>query len=602
MAYGLCNTLKSSDMAGTKSNGWKWALGIPVVLVLVGFLGWHFLKKDLSKPNSAVEKSLSRQFAEMITEASDSLYKVSYTRFDLNVASGKGVIQDFRLIPDSVVLERLIRTNRAPNNVLTVRMRSLVLSDFGFKKTDKGRRFNINRILVDQPSITVVNVLRPYNTTKEEGKHGKLFSLMQTMLKISNINGISMRNMHFTFVNGNVGTTKKTSLKGLNIDIGGVSAMEADSTAPSGTEITIARLRVATPDSLYYLSTSDFRFVPKFRSAWIGQTDLIPRLNKKAFFQRVGWAKDRIQLKYRDVKLAGLDVDRLLRTQQLHIGTYTVGYGFTEVYTNYNWPRRTPPVRRNSAPHQQLQQLAFDITIDTMRIKNADTYYRVLADKSEQVSSLAITKSKGLILNITNNKAAIKKNPYTNVSFQSMLMGTGPIALDMKFNLADPNGKYSYTSTLGSMDARSFNNFSEPFAMMSVKAGRINKMHVAVRADEFKAVGNVKLYYTGMKVAMLKKDDQTKALKERKVVSALGNVFLPNDNPTKGGKFKDGPINVLRPRNMSFFGFMSKCIIDGLSSSMTGLEQKKKTPERNIIKELGETIIGSPGKKKDDKK
>ncbi len=585
-------------MAAFKTKKSKWVLGIFVFLCLAGIAGWYYLKRDLAKPGSAVEKSISQQFAEMITEASDSLYKVSYSRFDLNLDSGKGIISNFRLVPDTLVLERLIKSNRAPNNVLTMQVKNLVLLDFGFKKTDEGRRFTINRILIQSPSITVVNALRPYNVQAKEEAHGKLFSFLQTMLKISSINSLSMRDMDFTYVNENSDVPKKTRLRNLNIDMSGISASEVGTQGRKRTVLVVSRYRLATPDSLYYVTANNFRFVPGLKTIWISGAELSPRLSKKAFYQRVKWAKDRIHLQYRKIHMTNIDVNRLIKTQQVHIGTYAVDDSFAEVYTNYNWPRRTPPVRKNPYPHQQLQRLAFDITIDSMRIKNSDTYYRVLADKSDQVSSLDINDSRGLILNITNNKAAIQRNAYSTASFKGKLMGVGALQLDMKFNLADLKGRYSYTSTLGGINATYFNRFSEPFSMMSVKEGRINKMYLAVEADESKATGKVDLYYTGMKVALLKKDDDTKVLKDRKVISALSNLFLPNDNPTKGGKFKDGPIHVLRRDNMSFFGFMSKCMIDGMTSSMTGLEQHKKQPEQNIITEIGEAIIGTPGKKK----
>jgi hypothetical protein len=87
-----------------------------------------------------------------------------------------------------------------------------------------------------------------------------------------------------------------------------------------------------------------------------------------------------------------------------------------------------------------------------------------------------------------------------------------------------------------------------------------------------------------------------KELKSRPVISFLSNTMLPNDNPTKNGKFKKGPINVQRENNMSFFGFMAKCMIDGMSSSMTGLAQKKKKEDSNIITKVGKMIVGD-GKK-----
>ncbi len=73
--------------------------------------------------------------------------------------------------------------------------------------------------------------------------------------------------------------------------------------------------------------------------------------------------------------------------------------------------------------------------------------------------------------------------------------------------------------------------------------------------------------------------------------------MLPNDNPTKGGKFKEGPINVKRSVEMSFFGLLSKVMIDGMTSSTTGMEQKKKQPESNVILKAGEAITGGAGKK-----
>jgi hypothetical protein len=588
---------KLSIMANNNKKVGLWVSGVLIFLGIGGYVGWKLIKKDLSKPNSKVERELSEQFTNMIIEASDSLYKVSFTKFDMNLDSGKGRINNFKLVPDTVVLARLIKSNRAPNNVLNVDIKDLVLSDLKIQKGANGLRMNLRRMLIDSSSVTVANTLRPYNVNSKEKKHGQLFSLMKDLLKMSNVQSMTIRNMDFVYVNRNHEREKKTRLRNLNIDLSGLTAVTTDSAGQRGSQIRVKGYRLATPDSLYYLTANDISFFPEMRKAKIKQVELSPRLTKKAFYERVKWAKDRIYIVQKDVEMNGIDLQKILQQQQLHVRSMNVAYSMVEVYTNYNWPRKVPKTRPHPFPHQQLQLIAFDLTIDTMRMRNSDIYYRVLAMKSDHTSNLDINNSKGVVLNITNNKTAIQKNRHLKASFTSKIMAAAPMQLDMDFNLQDAKGAFSYTARMGSVDATVLNRFAEPFSLMSIKSGRINRMYMQVNADETRAKGKVNLYYKDMKYALLKNEDDTKQLKERKVISSISNLFLPNDNPTKRGKFKDGPINISRPGNMSFFGYLAKASVDGMSSSITGLEQKKKQPESNVILEAGEAIIGGPGKK-----
>jgi hypothetical protein len=579
-------------MGNSKSNktGLKWLLGV-VIFLGIAIIAWQFLKSDLKKADSKVKKKLTEEFKEMVTEASDSLYTLSYTRFDINIDSGMMHISDFKLTPDSAILAKLIQEKRAPNNVLTMSAKDMVVSHFGFEKTEQGRRFNVKRVLLRSPNVTIVNHLRPYNDTANSKKPKKLFKLMEKLMKVSNIESMSMRNADLVYINENH-SSKRSNLRNLNIDISGFSATSTKLHEKEYTAIAVKKYRLATPDSLYYLTMNDAKYVPERKEIRIAKAELAPRLDKKAFFTAVKWAKDRIHLVQENMVMKNIDTEKLLSKQQLHVGRLSVANSWAEVYTNYNWPRRTPPVRKNPFPNQMLQQIAFDLKIDTMRLNNADTYYRVLAEKSDKVSSLIIRRSRGNILNITNNKEAIDKNAFMTADLSSELMGAAPMHLHMRFNLADKNGAHSYTSTLAKMDATLLNNFSEPFAMMSVKSGTIERMVTNVSADEFSAKGNVDLYYKDMTFALLKKDKETKELKSRPIISFLSNTMLPNNNPSKNGKFKKGPINVSRESNMSFFGFMAKCMIDGMSSSMTGLAQKKKEEDSSIITKLGKVIVG----------
>jgi hypothetical protein len=574
-----------------------WLVGLLLFLGVSGYIGWRLLRNDLQKPNSKVERKLSEQFADMIIEASDSLYRVSYTNFDLNLEAGTGKIQDFKITPDPKVLERLIRLNKAPNNVLNVAVKALLLSDLKIQKSSRGLRMDIGNMLIDSADLRITNTLRVYSIDRNTDKHGKLFSVVQSLLKMSNIQHVKMRNFTFVYVNQNYAQPKRTAMKNLNVDLYGLSAIEMDSAGVNGSVINVRDYRLATRDSLYHLNASNISFIPEMRRLTIKRIELNPRLSRKAFYQRVKYAKDRIYILNKDVSMQGIDIERLLKKQQLHIGSMNVGYSLVEVYNNYNYPRRLPKVRSNPYPSQQLQLLAFDLSIDTMRIRNSDTYFKVLAMKSDKLSSLDINSCSGEIYNITNNKDAIAANKYMSATMRYKMMGVASTKSDMRFNLADQDGAFSSTVRMGSIDATLLNRFARPYSLMAVKSGKISKMYFHIDANEYTAKGKVDLYYKDMKYAVLKKDDETKEIKERKVVSAVSNLMLPNDNPTKGGKFKKGPINIKRPADMSFFGLLSKAMLDGMTSSTTGMEQNKEVPESNIILEAGEAITGGSGKK-----
>jgi len=64
----------------------------------------------------------------MLAEASDSLYHLTYSTFNLNIDSGKGFISHIKLVPDPGVLKRLIAQHKAPNNVFTVNIDSIKIN------------------------------------------------------------------------------------------------------------------------------------------------------------------------------------------------------------------------------------------------------------------------------------------------------------------------------------------------------------------------------------------------------------------------------------------------------------------------------------------
>lgn len=581
-----------------KSNAWKWVAGIIVVLIVGGYAGWQYFKKDLASPNSKVAKPLlTDKLKKMVLDASDSLYHIEYSQFNLNIDSGRGLITGFKLIPDSAVYKRLLKAHKAPNNVMHIRIDSLMLNNFGYRKTPAGKRFNIASLVIKHPAIRIVNKRLLYNDAKNTGGTPLLVTLMKDLLKITSVQKMSMSNMNFTWVDQNATAEKSTTFEHWNVRVNGFvanqfAAKTNDTTGKASSLFYKIKLcRIATPDSLYHLNFNDISFSPKRRTMAAGRVVLMPRLSKPAFYRAVKYDKDRIYLVYHNLNMRHIDVERIINRQQFHIGQATVGSFWGEVLNNYNWPKRKPPVRPDAYPHQKLQKLAFDVTIDTMLMHNSYFRYVIAARKSEESATLFMTNTESQFYNITNNWAAKKRNPFAACHTQTRMMGTGKMNTTYKFNLVSSNGAFSVTSNMGPMDAKAMNPLSKPLALMEVKAGKLNKMYMHVNADIRQAKGHLDLYYQGMKMNLLKRDDKADTLKKRGFLSFLANTFTPNDNPKKNGKFREGPINVTRNARESFFGLLWKCTLDGMSSAMMGFNQEKEKPNDNgVIKVLKKII------------
>jgi hypothetical protein len=589
-----------NKQGASKRKVWVWLASILAVLLIAGYAGWHYFKKDLANPQGKVAKPLlTDKLKKMVLEASDSLYHIEYDKFDLNIDSGRGLITNFKLIPDSAVYRRLLAAHKAPNSVMHIRTDSLVLNNFGFAKTAAGRRFNIAGLVMKHPVIRVVNKRQPYNDSAKNEKSPLLATVMKDMLQITSVQKMVMSNLMFTWVDQNKAQEKTTTFEHWNVRVDGFNAdkIKASTNDTSGNSASVfykAQLfRIATPDSLYHLDFTDFSFSPLRRSMAAARVELKPRLSKPAFYRAVKYDKDRIHLVYNNFTMRRIDLERIVNRQQFHIGSAVVGSFWGEVTNNYAWPKRKPPLRPDAYPHQKLQELAYDITIDTMIMHKSNFSYIIAARKSEESSSLFMTNTESQFYNITNNTVAKKRNPYATCNMQTRMMGAGTMSTTYRFNLLSPRGAFSVTARMGSMNAAALNPLAKPLALMEVKQGTINKMYMHIDADINQAKGNLDLYYTGMKFNLLKRDDKADTLKKRGFLSFLANTFTPDDNPKKNGKFRKGPISITRGPRESFFGLLWKCTLDGMSSAMTGLNQEKNKPNQNIMTKALRKLIKS---------
>lgn len=582
-----------------------WLVGITIVGITGIFVGWHYLKKDIQSPNSKleklIEKQAEKQVEKVVKKASDSLYDLRYAGMDVNLDEGYAVITNLQMTPNEAIVKKLLAEQKLPNNIVQLKADKIILKNIGLKKVEGEMAMHVGNMTVTNPTVTINNKLRPYNDTTTENKSlfsqitGKIFTSVDfDALVDMRVDNMLMKNTTLVYINSNGVKPRTTRLKNLDFIMTNIST---DALANKGRKNTqpavasIAHHRIVTADKLYYVDFRNIRIIPDEKKVYIGSFELIPTLSKTAFSKAVkaGQANYRYHLKSTGISMNNIDLEKLSRKQQFHIPEVEIDYSWAEYYTNYNWPLRTPPNRRDKYPHELLQKLAFDVTINKMRLKNGDNYFRIVTQRGQE-AVFSMNNVKSVYTNITNNAAAKKANPYTIIESNFKPMNTGNMHSVYKLNLADKNGSYTLSSTLSPMDGTVFNPLMEPLALVQLKSLNIQKMQMYLQADEYKAKGNIDFYYKDYKIKMLKQSDDS-TLKNRSFVSFVSNLVLPNDNPKKNGKFRKGAINIVRDPRESFFGFQWRAMLDGVSSSMTGINEEKDKP-KNIVTKMAKLFYG----------
>src|SRR4051812_48675265 len=110
----------------------KWPIVVLAVLLAIGGAGYYFYARFIA--GDKWKPLLQQQLKEMVLNSTDSLYHIEYSDFDLDLGSGNATLSDFKLVPDSVVYQKLVALKKAPDNLFTLSVKKLSIKNVGAKK------------------------------------------------------------------------------------------------------------------------------------------------------------------------------------------------------------------------------------------------------------------------------------------------------------------------------------------------------------------------------------------------------------------------------------------------------------------------------------
>src|ERR1700761_1061395 len=194
-----------------------WPYIVLLILAIIGGGGYYFYTNYIAQ--NRWKPYLQAELKDLVLKASDSLYSIQYSDFDLNITTGDATLKDFKLIPDTAVYNKLVALKKAPDNLFILSVKKLSIKNIGAKKAYKEKILDISNISIDKPDLTIVNKRFDFNDTVKGGKPKSPYQMIKKIFKSLRIDSIALKDISLNYINKSNAVEKRTSLKHLNINI-----------------------------------------------------------------------------------------------------------------------------------------------------------------------------------------------------------------------------------------------------------------------------------------------------------------------------------------------------------------------------------------------
>ncbi|WP_439698590.1 hypothetical protein ACFGVS_10605 [Mucilaginibacter sp. AW1-7] len=560
--------------------------------------------------NSFLSRTLSSKFKEVVLKGTDSLYRVNFSKLDLNVFNGSAVLHDITFTPDTAVYHRLQQAGDAPGHLMELKVKRLEAS--GAHPLDIWLHKKIEVALIDLNNPEIYVSKNEYKHQPKKPADGRtLYQKISASFNLIHVGDIRLDGISFTYRDKSGPKPSVHVLKEVDMHATGLlidSTTQADTTRTLYCRDIVARLNHYTGKSangLYTYKINSMKLSTKTSRLDMAGVDVQPlALSEYLAKSRT----DRFGLHLDAIILHHFNYRNYSRGQSLDVNRMVLSSGEFSIFSNPNGPLKTAD-RLVTFPNWAIRRLKMKLQIDTLDIKNLDVNYSEFKkDKSHKTGTVKFNAVTGRFLNLTNKTALLQKQPLATVSLSTLFMGKGRLNLSFGFNLADAGYSYSYKGHMGAMELADVNTAVMPLGLVRFTSGRVTSLDFNIHGNQHLSTGKVTLLYNNLKVDVLKPDEQ-KGYATKGIKSLLANaLILKSDNPDNGKTIpRVADVAFIRPKNFPYFKTIWLTLLGGLKGC-AGIgkadEKAKNQPlTQNEQKEKAEALKKAQEKKdKEDQK
>lgn len=572
-------------------NKWFRRLGLPVLillfLVLIIALGINLYFSPI----------FSNQLKKTVFRISNGLYQVEFDKSSLHVLTGRIVIDNLSLKPDTAVFNGLKRAGKAPNNLYTLYVNQIVLKHIHPFKLYFKKELDVDEILINQPNVQ--SIYQELHSQKVPDSSKKTYyQQISGTLKSVHIGQILLDNINLKYQEEINHQLKSAHLKDINLK---ATDLLIDSVSQNDKsrfnfckDITAVfnNYSGTNKDNLYRYQAKSVTFSSsrssiKITDAVFMPQNLVNRFGKPILQQR------KFSLKTDSIRINHFDYKAFISHRNLIASDITVFDGKAEIFYDRTLQKK-PTNLSKSGLFGLLKTVHRDLAIKTLQFKNIDVVYSEISAKTKLRGVITFGQMHGSVNNIITGNDTIGANRKLTANLAANLMGYGKLEVNLNFDPADFANNLYYRGSLGPMNLVNLNPATKPLGLIQFTNGIVTSLNFDMQANIKKAIGKVTFLYHDLNVVILKEDEHN-VIKRMSFISILANAFvLIRDNPTFNNAPRVETVAFERSENISYLGFLWRSVYSGIKGSIglsTEIEQNLRQRVADYKQNKGQRIL-----------
>jgi hypothetical protein len=526
---------------------------------------------------------LAKKVRNVVLTSSDGLYKIDFSDAKLHIIRGEIDIYNIVLKPDTAVYNQRVKDHLAPNNLVELHVKRLILSHIHPFRLYFHHKLDIGQIILSQPELDVSYQLNHSKDTITKD-HRTIWQKMSKSLRSVHIGEISLSDVKFKYNDYSGNKLAISELKEMNLNATDLlidSATQTDKSRLLYCRDIVAELNNYaghSPNGLYTYKIKSLRLSTKTSKLNVIGLDLHP-VKTSVFFEKS--EKDRFDAHLDSLQISNFDYLTFHKYRLINASRLMLAGGSLNLFNNPN-KKPTTADKEKTYPNFGLKEIRADLNIDTIDASHINVSYTEIGKKSQKAGTITFNNSSGRFLNVTNNKAALQKNNTCTARLTSYFMNRGKINVLFTFNLIDEDLPFTYKGDLGPMDLSVINPAIMPLGLIKVNSGKLVSYEFDITANNALSKGRISLLYNDLKVTVLKADTVNDKLKHMTIASLYANLLvLKHNNPDNPGEIpRSSYVTYYRPKDYPFFKNIWHTFLTGIKPCV-GLDEKMQKDVKN---------------------
>ncbi|MFT3702514.1 MAG: hypothetical protein QM802_09100 [Agriterribacter sp.] len=293
---------------------------------------------------------------------------------------------------------------------------------------------------------------------------------------------------------------------------------------------------------------------------------IMPTLDEETYARKKAVAADRYNISMDNIEINQINFQELFN-EKIEADNIVMTNSSIKIYRDMTLPHDHKN-RIGTYPQQDVAKIPLPVTINTLSLKNTYVEYKEKGRIMQKIGKVIFTHLNANFKNITNQPVKKGNAEEMTAEVNGLFLNRYMAQTYWTFYLFNKKGRFDLKGHLGSLDARGVNEIAEPLGGAKIEKGTIRALDFNFKADNYGMAGTVKLLYNDLKISVLKKDEETKELKKKKLASFGANILIKDNNPSRNEPPRIAEVDFKRDTTRSMFYLSWKTLMDGIKTSV----------------------------------